>query len=380
LDNTLTLILAGGRGRRLQPLTDRRAKPVVPFAHRHLIDYTLENCVRSGLREVVVLTQHLCSTVSAHIDRHWRGRIPGLTVLCSEKVGRPYRGTADAVRAALAEYPEGQRVLVLGGDHVYDMDYRDLATDHRARQADATIGIVPVPCRQAGNFGCVRLDANRIIQEFVEKPAVAPITPDWPGRSLASMGIYLFRRSRLEDALYEHPDAHDFGHEIIPAMLHAGDRIAGHLFVEDGSERYWRDISDVDAYHATHLDLLHETLEEGDSWVGPRSVVAGGTLKRSVVGRAVQVGPHATVTESILFDDVIVGPGASLRRVVVEQGVRIPADARIGFDREADREWGTVTAGGVVVISKQRAEVALPPIENTAEPALTAESKKKRAG
>jgi len=351
MESTLTLILAGGKGKRLLPLTAHRAKPAVPFANRKLIDYTLANCERSRLRDIVVLTQHHEESVRTHVESNWATRLPGLRVLSSSEVGRTYRGTADAVRAALPHSADSRRVLVLAGDHVYDMDYRRLATDHRAVGAAMTIGMVPVPLRAAPRLGCIEVDAHGLVRRFREKPAAAASMPGMDGFTLASMGIYLFRRSVLETFLYEHPDADDFGHDVIPRMVDDGARIAGHHFATDGVPCYWRDISDVDAYHAAHMDLLRGTLEDGDSWVGPRSVVAGGTLDRCVLGRAVQIGPHAELSETILLDDVIVGPGAQLQRVVVEEGVHIPPGVHIGFDRDADRVWGTVTPNGITVVT-----------------------------
>lgn len=352
MSSTLTVILAGGRGERLQPLTTRRAKPVVPFANRRLIDYTLANCERSRMDEIVILTQHQDESIREHVESTWRERLPGLTVLSSREVGRTYRGTADATRAALARHAEGRMVLVLAGDHVYDMDYRNLATDHRALHADVTIGTVPVLRRDGPRLGCVQVDASGFIREFLEKPVNPPVMATMPDHVLASMGIYLFRRNALESFLYEYPDADDFGHHVIPGMLAEGTQVAAHEFMDEGVPCYWRDISDVDAYHEAHMDLLRETFDDGDSWIGPRSIVAGGTLQRCVLGRAVQVGPSAELTRSILFDDVVVDRGAKLHRVVVEEGMRIPANARIGFDRNADRRWGHVTPHGITVVTR----------------------------
>jgi len=367
MESTLTLILAGGKGKRLLPLTARRGKPAVPFANRKLIDYTLANCLRSRLRDIVVLTQHHEESVRTHVESTWTERLPGLRVLSSREVGRTYRGTADAVRAALARLADGRRVLVLAGDHVYGMDYRRLATDHRALGADMTIGMVPVPIDAGPRLGCIELDAQGLVRSFREKPTAPPSIPGRHGFTLASMGIYLFRRSVLETYLYEHPTADDFGHDVIPGMVDDGARIAGHHFAVDGEPCYWRDISDVDAYHAAHMDLLRGTFDDGDSWIGPRSVVAGGTLDRCVLGRAVQIGPHAELSETILLDDVVVGPGAHLKRVVVEEGVHIPPSAIIGFDPESDRVWGTVTPYGITVVTqsaqlpKERAGRLTPP-------------------
>jgi len=349
--DTLTMILAGGRGERLMPLTSRRAKPMVPFGNGRLIDYTLANCARSGLRKIVVLTQHLDDTVSEYIAATWTDRLPGLTVLSSAQFGRPFRGTADAVRAALARIAGGRSVLILAGDHVYDMDYRELAAEHRARRADMTIAMLPVPRTAAPRLGCIELDEQGLVRTFEEKPRTPPTMPGSPESTLASMGIYLFRRRALESFLNEHPQADDFGNDVIPGMLASGSRIACHSFMADGKPCYWRDVSDPDAYLAAHMDMVRGSVEEGESWIGPRSVVAEGTLDRCVLGRAVRIGLHAEISESVLLNDVVVDPGALLRRVIVEEGVHIPASARIGFDPVADARWGTVTPGGVTVVT-----------------------------
>jgi len=330
--------------------------------------------------------------------------MPGVRVLGAAQAGRTFSGTADAVRAALGagsgirldsagcdaagsspglvhvaaldtpssarlaqqrlarlrsdgEYPnrlpalhaDGRRVLVLAGNHVYDMDYRELATDHRALRADLTLGVVPVPQSLAHRFGCVQVGDDGLVTDFIEKPAHPVGARE---EVSASMGIYLFRRNVLEQFLYEHPDADDFGHDVVPGMMEEGARVAGHYFVDSGRPRHWRDISDVDAYHAAHMDLLHKTFDGRDSWIGPRTVVAGGALDRCVLGREVQVGPNASLSQSILLADVVVEPGASLRKVIVEQGVQVPTHTRIGFDPIEDRRWGTVTPGCVTVVTR----------------------------
>jgi glucose-1-phosphate adenylyltransferase len=332
MESTLTLVLAGGRGERLLPLTERRAKPVMPFAGRRLIDFTLENCQRSALRDVVVLTQHLAETVHEHLDAVWEPVLPRLRTLSSRDAGRHFRGTADAVRAALARFPEGRRVLVLAADHVYKMSYRDLMTDHRAQRAEATISVVPVRREHAHTLGCASIDAEGLVRSFVEKPRNPPAMPGHPRHALGSMGIYMFARHTLEEILYEYPEATDFAQHVIPGLLLGGHRVATHYFADDAGPRYWRDVGDPETYHAAHMDLLCGTFDDGDSWVGPRSLVAGGTLDRCVLGRDVQVGPGTEIFESILLDGALVGRGAHLRRVIVEEGVRIPDDARIGSD------------------------------------------------
>ena len=183
----------------------------------------------------------------------------------------------------------------------------------------------------------------------VEKPQTPDAMPAHPRHALASMGIYLFRRSVLEEFLYEYPEADDFAQHVLPGLLLNSRRVATHFFAEEAGPHYWRDIGDPDSYHAGHMDLLRGTLGDGDSWIGPRSLVAGGTVTRSVLGRDVQVGPNAEVSNSVLLDGVIVGPGAKLERVIVEEGLRIPAGARIGSPHEV-----------TVVTEQAQAESKLP--------------------
>ena len=331
---TLTFILAGGRGERLLPLTRSRAKPVVSVAGRRLIDYTLANCRASGLRDVVVLTQHLEETVQDYLAERWQEKMPGLRTLSSAQVGRHFRGTADAVRAALTRFGEGHSVLVLSADHVYDMNYRDLMTDHRAQRADATISVVPVPLQHACSLGCVTTDETGLVRRFVEKPPSPHAMPGHPRHALASRGVYLFRRRVLEEFLHEYPEADDFAHHVFPGLLLSGARVATHSFVGETGPRYWRDIGDIESYHAVHMDLLEGTLHADESWIGPHSRVADGSIRRCVLGRNVEIGPRAEISESVLLDGVVVEPGARVHRAVVEEGVRIPANARIGSERQ----------------------------------------------
>jgi len=330
MDSILTLVLAGGKGGRLLPLTARRAKPLMPFAGRRLIDYTLANARRSGLRDVVVLTQHHAASVRAHVETQWEGGTPGIRTLSAEDAGRQFRGTADAVRAALARYPDGRQVLVLASDHIYQMNYGDLMTDHRAQRADVTISVVPVRRGMPSSLGCASIDESGLVRRFVEKPHDPPAMPGHPRHALGSMGVYLFRRAVLEEFLYDYPEADDFAQHVIPGLLLGGNRVAAHYFADDTGPRYWRDIGDPESYHAAHMDLLRGTFDDDDSWIGPRSLVAGGSLDRCVLGRNVQVGPRTEISESVLLDGVVVGPRARVRRAIVEEGVHIPADAEIG--------------------------------------------------
>jgi glucose-1-phosphate adenylyltransferase len=380
----LTLVLAGGRGNRLRPLTDRCAKPVVPFAGRRLIDFTLLNCLRSGIRDLTILTQYQAQGVHDHVRRHWSERLGSVSSFSSSDAGRPFRGTADAVRATLHRFPRARRLLVLAGDHVYRMDYRALITDHEKLDAVGTLSVVPAPRHEGRGLGVLAVDEAGLIEAFVEKPDEPPSMSGHPGLSLVSMGIYVFDRIALEGYLNDHEDATDFGHDVVPGLLRAGHRIAAHAFARQGRFCYWRDIADVDAYHGALMDLVSSDFDPGDdwpttldpaeparfrkgpgfnapgvardAWIGPGSIVSGGTVECSVLGSGVRVEHHAEVIESVLLDGVVVGPHARLRRVVVDAGTRIQAGAVLGYGRIDGALPARMTDGGVTVVEARRAE------------------------
>lgn len=330
-----TLVLAGGRGHRLRPLTARRAKPLVPFAGRHLIDFTLHNCVRSGVRNVVVCAQHRAAAVASYLEDHWAQRFRELLLFTPTDAGRTFRGTADAVRAALG-LVDGQRLLVLAADHVYRMDYRRLLADHEAAAADATVSVVPVPRREASRLGVLTVGEGGLVDAFLEKTATPPAAPGRPDECVGSMGIYLFERSTIAGFLADHPAAVDFGHHVLPGLLAGGARLVAHAYDRGEPRAYWRDIGDVDSYHAALMDVVAERFDSGAP--ASRAMLAvDATVERSVFGRDVRIGPGAAVVESVLLDGAVVGAGARLRRVVVEEGAYVPARATLGGAREPVR-------------------------------------------
>ncbi|MHC5049766.1 MAG: sugar phosphate nucleotidyltransferase, partial [Planctomycetota bacterium] len=211
MQDIATLVLAGGRGHRLRPLTAHRAKPLVPFAGRHLIDFTLLNCLRSGVRDVVVCAQYRAAGVATYLEEHWARRFRNLLLFSPTDAGRTFRGTADAVRAAL-KLVDGRRLLVLAADHVYRMDYRRLLADHEAAGAEATISVVPVPRRDASRLGVLAVGEEGLVEAFHEKTNAPPATPGRPDECVGSMGIYLFERPTLAGFLADFPAAVDFGH------------------------------------------------------------------------------------------------------------------------------------------------------------------------
>ncbi|MEM1061367.1 MAG: glucose-1-phosphate adenylyltransferase [Planctomycetota bacterium] len=399
----VTLILAGGKGTRLEPLTRDRAKPAVPFGGAYrIIDFALSNCLNSGLRRILVMTQYKGASLDRHLNMGWRF----LTRELDEYVDvlppqqrideRWYEGTADAVYQNIysIERANPDVLLILSGDHIYKMDYDALIEDHMRSGAVATVGCIPVRREEAKGFGVMDIDAGRRVTKFVEKPAEPPTMPDDPTRSLASMGIYVFdARTLFEELCRDATDresSRDFGKNIIPSMI-GRQKVRAYPFTDrsTGGPGYWRDVGTLDAYYEASMDLVSVTPELNlyerdweirsyqpnfppakfvfaaddrgeprvgqalDSIVCPGSIVSGGKVERSVISYDVRVNSWASVEDSILFEGVDVGRNARLRNVIVDKGVSIPAGTEIGFDHAADRARGlTVSSGGVTVIGK----------------------------
>jgi glucose-1-phosphate adenylyltransferase len=404
LRNVLSLVLAGGMGERLYPLTRDRAKPAVPFGGRYrIIDFALNNFVNSGFFKVKVLTQFKSSSLIEHITRVWR-LVPEVgqyvEVVPAQMRRGPFwfRGTADAVYQNLElifdEQPD--QVCVFGGDHIYKMDVLQMLEYHLDTNADLTIATIPVPLSEAHHFGIVEVDDNHRVTGFVEKPKQGAKTmPGRPDMVLASMGNYVFKSKVMIDVL-EHnalrDAAHDFGKEIVPEMYpqmnvyaydFARNKVPGET---ERSRGYWRDVGTVDAYFEASMDLVEvdptfnlynnrwpilsanyqlppakfvfadqETHRVGlatDSLVADGAIISGGTLNRSILSPRVKINSFSHVDECILMDGVDVGRHARLRRTIVDKGVRIPPHAVIGYDVELDRKRFTVTESGIVVVPK----------------------------
>jgi len=398
--NTLTLILAGGVGRRLQPLTDDRAKPAVPFGGKYrIIDFCLANCLHSGLRRVLVLTQYKSHSLQKHLRDGWSIFNPELgeyitPVPPQMRLGeRWYEGTADAIyqNKYLLERSGAKQVLVLSADHIYRMDYAPLLQFHAREEADVTVACMDVPLAEARGFGVMSVDAGQRITAFTEKPATPTPMPDQPGRALASMGIYVFSMDLLLQVLEEDAartdSGHDFGKDILPRLIGARRIMAYRFGGPEGRvtpDRYWRDVGTLDAYYQANMDLLkpeppldlyqpdwpirtHQIQAppartvpgasgaEGifiNSIVAGGAVIAGGSVQASILFPQVFVGDEAVVEQSILFSQVRVGEGARLRRCIVDKNVTIPPGERIGYDLAQDRVRFTVSEGGVVVVPR----------------------------
>jgi glucose-1-phosphate adenylyltransferase len=398
--STLALILAGGRGSRLEHLTDWRAKPAVPFGGKfRIIDFPLSNCVNAGIRRIGICTQYKAQSLIRHVQRGWSfldGRFHEfIELLPAQQRIEPmwYRGTADAVYQNLdiLRRHSPAFVLVLAGDHVYKMDYRRMLDDHVERGAQMTIGCIEVSADEARSLGVMSIDAERRIVEFQEKPGDPACIPGRPGRTLASMGIYVFDAAFLYDALLRDADlrssTHDFGRDVIPSAIAAGARVYAHDFAEscvnvhDGIP-YWRDVGTVDAYWETNirltdvvpdLDLYDETwpiwtyqeqwppakfvFDDSDrrgmalgSLVAGGCIISGGSVRGSLLFSNVRVQNHATIEDSVVLPNVEVGHDAVLKRTIVDKHCRIPPGLVAGVDPVADRERFHVTPRGITLI------------------------------
>ncbi|HVR76123.1 MAG TPA: sugar phosphate nucleotidyltransferase [Planctomycetota bacterium] len=412
--NVLTMILAGGIGERLYPMTGNRAKPAVPFGGSFkIIDFTLMNCVTSGLRRIHVLTQYHAQSLNRHCSERWNflsselGEFVELVPPKMRLPGSVYRGTADAIyrNLELLDRSRPDVVLVLSGDHIYRADYQKFIEAHAKREADVTVLTDLVSTEEASSFGVVTLKEDARIGGFVEKPAdPSPYASN--GRCLVNLGVYCFQTRFLVEALVadaKQKTAHDFGRNILPAMLERGLVLSCPLGVISPDQRpYWRDVGSIDSYFRASMDLLetvpefeladprwapgsrfHEwmparltaTARIGDRVIHGRNLVSSGAVIestqviKSIICPRARIGKACDVEECILFPDAEVGDGTRLRRVIVEEGVRVPAGLRIGFGDDASNF--TTSAGGVVVIGGNRhfAERAARTEVSTAEPA-----------
>ncbi|MGY4706596.1 glucose-1-phosphate adenylyltransferase [Candidatus Bipolaricaulota sp. J31] len=407
MGGVLTFILAGGRGARLYPLTRDRTKPAVPFGGIYrIIDFTLTNCLHSGLRQIYVLTQYKSLSLERHIRAGWSVFNPALGEFIAPVPPQQrtegatwYRGTADAiwqnwysVERYIFERGEPETVLILAGDHVYKMDYREMLSFHRERGADLTVAAIRVPRAEARRrFGVFVADRDGRVLSFKEKPDEPPPAPDAPDHCLASMGIYVFSPRILEEVLRsdaEDPSSsHDFGVDVIPRMVAEGRRVFAFPF-ERGNRNptpYWRDVGTLDSFWEAHMDLVavvpqfdlydrswpihtyHEPWPPAktvhgepdrkgtaiNSLLSPGCIVSGGTVIRSVLSPGVRVHSFARVEESVLFSGVEVGRGAVVRRAIVDKNVVIPEGFEIGVDPEEDRKRFHLTESGIVVIPKE---------------------------
>ena len=397
----MAVILAGGKGSRLEPLTRDRAKPAVPFGGAYrIIDFTMSNCLNSGIRKILVLTQYKAMSLDRHINVGWQkyfcrelGEFADVVPPQQRIDENWYQGTADAVYQNIyAIEKEGPAyVLILAGDHIYKMNYRKLLDFHIENGADATVGVLGRSCSEAARqFGVMEVDAHNRVVGFEEKPTAPKPIPGDPEHCLASMGIYLFTARSLFEELCRDATCrrsrHDFGHNIIPSIL-GTNRVFAYPFRDENrkTDSYWRDVGTLDAYYEANMDLIHvdpllnmydeqwpiRTYQQNlpppkfvfadpdrrgtalDSLVCPGSILSGGSVARSIVGSRVRINSYAEVSDSIIFSHVEIGRHAKIRRAIIDKGVCIPHGMEIGFDHEQDVQRGfTVTENGVTVIAK----------------------------
>ena len=400
LDSTVALVLAGGRGDRLLPLTRERTKAAVPFGGMfRLIDFTLSNCVHTGLRQIAVLPQYKFASLERHLRERWsffRHEMGhSLTLLPPQQRvnGDWYRGTADAVYQNFhtLEQVRPRYTLILSSDHVYQMDYGRLIEYHASSGAELTVACVEVDFDQASQFGILDVDLEDRVLGFEEKPRDPWNMTARSGRPLASMGVYIFDTETLIDALTEdasrEESLHDFGHTIIPRLIEERWKVMSYNVGERESDLYWRDIGTVDDYWETSMELLapdppidlHDPEwsvpgcerslpvrivgERGVTWMGPRATLMEDSLVyRSILSPGVVVDHEAEVIDSVLMDGVHVGPGARISRAVVDKNVRVPAGCRIGVNLERSNGSFDVTPNGVMVVPKN-AELSTPGME-----------------
>lgn len=399
MQETLTVILAGGVGSRLSPLTDHRAKPAVPFGGKYrIIDFTLANCLHSGLRRVLVLTQYKSHSLQKHLRDGWSIFNPELGEYITNvppqmrKGDSWYSGTADAIyqNLWLLSRSEAKYVMVLSGDHIYRMDYAPMLEQHKASNADLTVACMEVPIEEAKAFGVMETDQDKRIVAFSEKPEQPVALKSNPSKSLASMGIYVFSTDTLLKVLEndaENPySSHDFGKDIIPKLIDGCGVYAHHFGGEEGrvtQDAYWRDVGTIDSYYQANMDLLQPvppmdlyqqdwsirtyepqlppartvssaTGNEGifiNSIISSGVVIAGGSAQNSILFPKVNIANAAVVVNSIILEGVEIGEGANIQNCIIDKYVKIPAGTEIGLNSKLDAQRFHVSDKGIIVVS-----------------------------
>ena len=399
MDESLTMVMAGGKGERLYPLTKEKAKPAVTFGGIFkIIDFTLSNCLNSNIRRIYLLTQYSNATLDKHIRLGWNifnhelGEFIDNIPPQQMNVDWWYQGTADSIfqNINILERARPRNVLILSGDHIYKMDYQKMLDFHRSKNADLTIACVELEREKAHQMGVLEIDESYRIAGFQEKPQRPKPIPAHPQKSLVSMGIYVFNtevlvREIIHDA--KRDTQHDFGKNIIPRMIKKRNVFAYNFMDENRKEvQYWRDVGSIDSYYAANMELLQEdpifdlydrewpirTYQEQSpparivvsggreeksdantrivSLISNGCLVKDGVVKRSILSPFVHVGSNACVEDSILMKGVKVGRNARIRRAIIDEEITVPPDYRIGYDLGEDSKRFSVTESGIVVI------------------------------
>ena len=403
MQKVLAVVLAGGKGSRLEPLTRDRSKPAVPFGGCfRIIDFTLSNCLNSGIRKILVVTQYKAASLERHIELGWHFLPAELGEFVNVRPPEQridenwYLGTADAIYQNIytIEKVQPKYIVVLSGDHVYRMDYSLFVREHIASKADATVACIPVPLADGHRFGVMQVNEDRRIIQFREKPEDPEPMPGRPDMCMASMGIYVFNTEFLFERLCidaNDPASHrDFGKDIIPSIIDSSNIIAWPFRDDEtGQPAYWRDVGTLDSYYEANMNLISVQPELNlydmhwpirtwqpplpppkfvfndhdqsprrvgsavDSLVCSGTIISGGTVERCVLSPRVRVHSFATIRDSILFDAVDVGRNCRIERAIIDKGVQIPDGVAIGVDRNADLARGlTISDGGVVAVAR----------------------------
>jgi len=401
MQNVLAMILAGGKGARLSPLTQHRAKPAVPFGgHYRIIDFTLSNCLNSGLRKIALLTQYKSFSLDRHIRMGWNVLNPELKEFLislppQQRVGEEwYRGTADAVFQNLyaVQNEKPDYLFVLSGDHIYKMNYAEMLSYHEQNRADVTLATIEVDRPSASRFGILEMDEGHRVLSFEEKPREPKSRSQTRPVFHASMGVYLFNTNTLTDYLRkdaEKPTQHDFGRDILPQMIKE-TRVFAYEFLDQNKKtvKYWRDIGTLDSYWESNMDLVSvdplfnlydrewpvrtyhgqfppakfvfaEEFEDGrlgialDSIVCNGCIISGARVNRSVLSPNVRIEDHSLVEDSVIMEYVTIGRHCRIRKAILDKDVHLPDKMEIGFDPDVDRKRFMMTESGVVVVTKE---------------------------
>lgn len=401
MQDTLTIVLAGGTGTRLSPLTQNRAKPAVPFGGKYrIIDFTLTNCLHSGLRRILVLTQYKSHSLQKHLRDGWSVFNPELgeyvtAVPPQMRTGdKWYSGTADAIHQNLwlLSRSKAKYIVVLSGDHIYRMDYSPMLEQHKLSGAELTVACMEVPQKEASAFGVMEVNNEKRVISFVEKPANPATVPGNPSKSLTSMGIYIFTADTLIQALQEDAQdsnsEHDFGCNIIPKLLEQ-KKVYAYRFGDQAGrvtqDIYWRDVGSIDSLYQANMDLLQplppidlyqpdwaiRTYEKQlpparttsampgnkvsiiNSIISNGAIISEAEISNSIISSSVRINENSTVLNSILFDNVEVSAGCKLQNCIIDKHVKIPPGVEIGVNHEEDAKKFTISEGGIVVVPEE---------------------------